>query len=204
MTQIPVALPLVQLCLRVRRAPDKPCAMQCSPSLAFAPCRVAFLLLSGFLTLSVVALPGCSRQSEGERCSLLNGNSDCEGTDLLCTDASTLRNGVDDGVDRCCYPDRVNDSRCAPRRATGDGDNQGGGASGDGDGDGDGDDMTATGGMGGSGNRLPADASCVYDSQCESGLFCISGRCRVQCNKDIDCRVFGGGTCSPEGSCVQD
>lgn len=75
-----------------------------------AACRA--LLLAGGLT---AALAACSRQGEGERCSLLNGNRDCDGG-LVCTPASELRSG-DDGVDRCCPVEVSSDTdrRCLPR-----------------------------------------------------------------------------------------
>lgn len=71
-------------------------------------------LLLGF-ALSAPLLFGCGRQSEGERCSLLNGDRDCD-AGLVCTPANELRGG-DDQVDRCCPPDERSDAdpRCRPR-----------------------------------------------------------------------------------------
>lgn len=83
------------------------------------------LSLSGSLHVATLALllavglgvstGACSRQSEGERCSPLNGNQDCDGG-LVCTPANELRGG-DDGVDRCCPAEESSDTdpRCLPR-----------------------------------------------------------------------------------------
>ncbi len=58
----------------------------------------------------------CSKQSEGERCQLLNYNNDCD-SGLLCTSARDLQ--ATDEVDRCCPPGNTfSDSRC-DRRAKG-------------------------------------------------------------------------------------
>jgi hypothetical protein len=43
----------------------------------------------------------CSKQGQGERCELLNGNADCE-SGLVCASARELR--AKDEVDRCCPP----------------------------------------------------------------------------------------------------
>lgn len=80
-------------------------------------------LRSSFACLLVVvplalAVEGCARQAEGERCSLLNGNDDCS-SGLVCTPASELRGG--DDVDRCCPADERADAdpRCRPRVGSG-------------------------------------------------------------------------------------
>jgi len=67
----------------------------------------------------------CSKQSEGERCQLLNYNNDCD-SGLLCTPARDLQ--ATDEADRCCPPGNAfSDSRC-DRRAKGPGTGTGGGA----------------------------------------------------------------------------
>ena len=62
-------------------------------------------LVPALLVLSVI--PGCSNQSEGERCGDDNNasnNDDC-GSGLVCTH-------IADMINRCCYADHVTDSRC--------------------------------------------------------------------------------------------
>ncbi len=64
-----------------------------------------------------VLVPGCAKQSEGERCgdSLGAGASDDCGDGLTCTPSSSLLNGTTDGAHRCCFTDgHVSDSRCEP------------------------------------------------------------------------------------------
>jgi hypothetical protein len=74
----------------------------------FFPARL--LTLAAFVPalFLLVAVPGCGKQGEGERCgdeySNLN-NDDC-GDGLVCTSVNT------NDVYRCCYPDRTTDSRC--------------------------------------------------------------------------------------------
>jgi len=63
------------------------------------------VLVPALLVLSVI--PGCSNQSEGERCGdddNASNNDDCE-SGLVCTN-------IAHGINRCCYPNRVTDSRC--------------------------------------------------------------------------------------------
>ncbi len=122
---------------------------------------------------------GCSRQSEGERCSLTNGDEDCDGS-LVCTQAEELQ--LDDGVDRCCPPqgDAFSDSRCTPRIGGG----SSGGSTGAGGGTGQGGENV--GGAAGEGNGR--DEPCSYNSDCTSGLICgPGGQCQPECNEDIDC-----------------
>lgn len=57
--------------------------------------------LALFVALALAAV-GCSLQAEGERCSVANGNGDCEGA-LLCTKHEQLTGTT---VDRCCPTDR--------------------------------------------------------------------------------------------------
>ncbi len=62
----------------------------------------------GFIRVAVAcmflaaATNGCSLQLEGERCSVANGNGDCEGS-LVCTKHELLSQSP---VDRCCPADR--------------------------------------------------------------------------------------------------
>ncbi|NLE86169.1 MAG: hypothetical protein GX607_07210 [Myxococcales bacterium] len=83
--------------------------------------RALRLLLASLLVGLPVAFAsgGCSRQGEGERCSLLNGNEDCSGS-LVCTPANELRGG-DDRVDRCCPAEDRTDAvpSCRPRTGSG-------------------------------------------------------------------------------------
>ena len=76
-------------------------------------------LVPALLVLSVI--PGCSNQSEGERCGdegTPANNNDCE-SGLVCTPIPSAN------TNRCCYADgHVTDSRCvngAPTSATGHG-----------------------------------------------------------------------------------
>jgi len=56
-----------------------------------------------------VVVPGCAKQSEGERC----GNSLGAGASDDCGDGLTCTKFGPDGDNRCCYPDgHVSDSRC--------------------------------------------------------------------------------------------
>ncbi|HEX3849842.1 MAG TPA: hypothetical protein VHW01_02680 [Polyangiaceae bacterium] len=70
-------------------------------------------LVPALFVLSVI--PGCSNESEGERCGdsfSATNNDDC-GSGLVCTPSALLVNGqADDPTNRCCYTDRVTDSRC--------------------------------------------------------------------------------------------
>ena len=71
----------------------------------FTARRLALAALApALLLLSVV--PGCSNESEGERCGDTNGTNDgdCE-SGLVCK--------LVNQVNRCCYPNKVTDSRCA-------------------------------------------------------------------------------------------
>jgi uncharacterized membrane protein YgcG len=71
-----------------------------------------------------VLVPGCAKQSEGERCGDTFGpsnNDDC-GDNLTCTTISHSN-----GLYRCCYTDgHITDSRCEPQTST---DSGSGGAS---------------------------------------------------------------------------
>ncbi len=138
-----------------------------------------------------VGAVGCSLQAEGARCSLLSGNSDCNG-DLVCKPASTLRGGAD-GVPRCC-PQQENEyeaDACAPiQRGSGTGGQGGAGNEGGSAGAG----AAPAGGTSGLGD------ACEYDSQCAVGLFCLSGgKCGHECLQDRDCP--DGKTCNADKNC---
>ena len=160
----------------------------------------ARFLRSSVLGLALASLTigafgvACGRQLEGERCSLDNGDNDCDSSEnLVCTPASSLRNGAD-GVPRCC-PESASDAssdRCTRR--------SGGGSTGGSTGAG-GDD-----GAGGEGGTDPGDngagESCDYNTDCTAPLICgPSGKCQSECNGDRDCS--GGRVCSDEKTCVE-
>jgi hypothetical protein len=144
--------------------------------------------------IGLALMVGCQGQTEGERCSLLNGKGDCTG-DLVCTPASNLR--ADDGVNRCC-PDGnepITDDRCLRRVGGGDGSGGSGGPGG----------ATGEGGAGPSGGAnsggANATGACRYTSDCEDGLVCgPGGVCQKECQDDIDCP--DGLICSAEQNCV--
>lgn len=141
------------------------------------------------VVLGGVFAPGCGRQQEGARCSLLNGNLDCDGAAMVCTPASQLRLG--DGVDRCCPKDEsdIADNRCAPRigSGSGGGGNEGGATSDDGQG--------GDAPVSGEGDR------CQYNSDCKLPFICgPGGRCQYECQRTRDCA--NGWVCE-DRSCVQ-
>ena len=76
------------------------------------PLALAALLPALFL---FVLVPGCAKQSEGERCGddILPNNEDCD-DGLICKHKRDLLNGE---AHRCCYPEpvHVSDSRCEPK-----------------------------------------------------------------------------------------
>ncbi len=76
----------------------------------------------------LVLVPGCGKQSEGERCGEEppSSNDDCA-DGLVCSQVNS------DDVNRCCYPDYANrhaDSRCEKRTTTQTGSGGAGGAGG--------------------------------------------------------------------------
>jgi hypothetical protein len=74
-------------------------------------------LVPALFVLSVI--PGCSNESEGERCGDMysaTNNDDC-GSGLVCTPSALLINSTDQ-ADRCCYADHVTDSRCTRANGT--------------------------------------------------------------------------------------
>jgi len=151
------------------------------------------LLRAGVISAAVAfaLLVGCQIQREGERCSLLNGDHDCE-EGLVCTAASSLSG--DDGVNRCC-PDSgsVTDERCRRRvgGSGGMGGDTGGGSGGGGN----------LGGSTSSGGSSGIGAACEYRSDCESGLTCgPGGKCQYECQDDIDCA--DGLVCSEDRRCT--
>jgi hypothetical protein len=84
-------------------------------------------VFAAIFAVAVASMPGCSQQSEGERCDLAkNGDDDCD-SGLVCVDRHTL---LDQVTDRCCLPNKaVNDKRCTPAGVTGTGGTNGGGES---------------------------------------------------------------------------
>jgi hypothetical protein len=136
--------------------------------------------LCGLAALSVTLLTGCGKQGEGERCSILNGNQDCEGS-LICVRADDLRSS--DDVSRCCPSDAssASDSRCARLTGTGNGNNPMSG--------------------GGQGGEAPTSRACEYDSECSAGMKCGSqGSCIAECLTDRDCG--SGEICTAQGACT--
>ncbi len=175
----------------------------------------SWLLLVGMVGV-VGSFVGCGLQKQGERCSLTNGNSDCEngGSSLFCTEAATLRGGTDK-VDRCCpHPDiEPSDTRCAKRTVV-DGGGGAGGAGGDNGAGGadDGDRDTEIGGscdadsdcivtlVCGSSKKCQEQA-CRYPSDCPTELVCgPTGVCQFECKSDRDCTAPL--VCSKDQSCV--
>lgn len=155
--------------------------------------RQPFSLPFSIALLSQLVIGGCSRQAEGERCSLSNGNDDCEGN-LICTNATLLRQG-DDEVDRCC-PENLETtkvSECARRTASGnDGAEPDEGAGG----------APAAGAGGAAADGDPPDLGdgCDYNSDCGVPLVCgPGGVCQYECNQDRDCP--SGQLCTDERSC---
>ena len=82
-------------------------------------------------------IPGCSNQGEGDRCgsdpkdtTAMFGVGSTDSADcsdgLVCVQASSLLNA---DANRCCYPDHVSNSRCAPAEATASTAGTGGGSS---------------------------------------------------------------------------
>jgi hypothetical protein len=149
---------------------------------------------SVLIALSLVcATSACSRQKEGERCSLENGDLDCDSA-LVCTDSSKLRKGADE-VDRCCPEElgSTSNQQCAlaTNSPNGSGGQGGGGANGNG-GDGASTGETELEGLG--------DA-CDYTSECVEPLVCgPGGECQYECNVNRDCD--SGEICNAERSCV--
>lgn len=152
-------------------------------------------LLSRLATFGLLALgasvftPACGRQGEGERCSLQNGDNDCDGS-LVCTPASRLRG---DGVDRCCpeSASSYDDVRCTPRI----------GGSGGGTGSGGEGGATGEGGASASGGSSGLGTACSYTSDCLEPLVCgPSGECQYECQTARDCAT--GFDCSVDFTCV--
>jgi hypothetical protein len=95
--------------------------------------HLALIALSPALLLCFV-IPGCSNESEGQRCGddVALNDADC-GDGLVCVVSGQLLNS--NGADRCCRSDKiVTDSRCLPATnapansgGTGGTDNGGGG-----------------------------------------------------------------------------
>jgi hypothetical protein len=162
------------------------------------PLSVRHAIAAMMALASVAALTGgCSRQSEGDRCSITNGDADCN-SGLVCTQASDLQSGGD-GVDRCCPPagQGFSDSRCTPRTGGGTG-----GATGSGGGTASGG-GTSLGGQGGASGNGALGASCNYTSDCSGTLVCgPGGKCQPQCNASVDCPAARP-VCNVQQQCVE-
>jgi hypothetical protein len=92
----------------------------------FTARRLALAALAPVLFI-VSVVPGCSNESEGERCDhQINGDADCA-SGLVCIPMAQL---VGNSADRCCNldPAIVNDARCA--RSTGNSGGAGAGGTG--------------------------------------------------------------------------
>lgn len=160
---------------------------------------------TGMVLSSAFSLVGCSRQGEGERCSQLNGDLDCDGAPtgpLTCHAASALQNSE---IARCCYSDGSFEVKsCAPRRISASGGAGGeGGMSGDGGGAGDGGNTGSGGADTGSGGGTPGfGLACNYTSQCPDPLVCtLGGTCGWECLDDRDCK--SGQSCDPtDNTCI--
>ncbi|WP_394837528.1 MSCRAMM family adhesin SdrC [Pendulispora rubella] len=78
--------------------------------------RTRFLVVAFcvFGALGAAFAPGCSNQAEGERCSIDNGNSDCE-SNLECV---SVGNGPSGSQFRCCPNPRTSSSSAACRGET--------------------------------------------------------------------------------------
>src|SRR5687768_12748528 len=125
-------------------------------------------VLAASLT-ALVLLVACSRQEEGDRCSLQNDDNDCE-SGLTCKEPDTLRGGSDE-VARCCPPEgeSISNDRCTPLI--------GGGGTGGGNAGGQAGESNAssTGGPG---------AVCSYNNDCRDDLVCgPQGKCQAECQE---------------------
>lgn len=165
-----------------------------------ARARIPSLVAACLLVVSAGVLSvGCGRQPEGERCSLKNGDLDCN-SELKCTPSTNLRNGAD-GVDRCCPSStNVQDERCDAGIS---GAGTGGATSADGGG---GEGGTAQGGASG----LGLGEVCNYNSNCLLPLVCkttcasggtCSNSCQYECNETRDC--LNGYVCT-NNTCLLD
>src|SRR5262249_33655645 len=100
--------------LAVGLRPHAPDARSRSAALSAREARVkrSLLLFVAAFGLAIAALDasaGCSLQAEGERCSTLNGNDDCQ-TGLVCTPKSKLGGNAD----ICCPPTGSILASCTP------------------------------------------------------------------------------------------
>lgn len=138
----------------------------------------------GASLVALVLLVACSRQEEGDRCSVENDDNDCE-SGLICIDYHDLRGGEADEVSRCCPPEGepISNARCTP--LIGGGGNGGGNAGGQ------------AGETSVSSNTTGAD--CSYNNDCTADTVCgPQGKCQAECQEDRDCvapKVCGAGLC---------
>jgi len=155
----------------------------------FAPSVVCVVLL----------VASCSKQSEGERCDVLNNDADCD-SGLECVAAAELLNSE---ADRCCPPEgeRIDDSRCRRRTGGTIGTGGGGGTASSGGAAGSTSLAGGPGLAGGGGDGGAQQLSCRYTSDCPDGQSCgPAGFCQPECRSDRDCSP--GQTCNDAGSCT--
>lgn len=79
------------------------------------------LLFALAVALAAVAPASCGKQGEGERCTVENGNEDCD-TGLVCVSGAELGQSSD----VCCPESGSEDKRCNPLVGTGGGGGTGG------------------------------------------------------------------------------
>ena len=113
--------------------------------------KVATIVLPLALWGVLATTPGCSRQSEGERCDGDNGDEDCA-SGLVCTDSQELGTNAD----ICCPPDlsTATDIACIPDTSGGTGGGGGDDTTSSTGGSGAGGDASGGGGMGGAGGGM--------------------------------------------------
>ena len=88
------------------------------PLLPASPSRAVVRGAAACGLLLCLAIAGCSKQGQGERCDQSNGSLDCEG-DLICTGEAQLNlQGPTRGVGLCCPPLADQNSVEACRAAT--------------------------------------------------------------------------------------
>ncbi|HYQ01781.1 MAG TPA: hypothetical protein VER96_24075 [Polyangiaceae bacterium] len=79
----------------------------------FSPARFASLATLVPALVLFVVVPGCAKQSEGERCGDVSTTNDDCADGLVCKLVNT------NDVPRCCYvDDRFTDTRCEPNGNT--------------------------------------------------------------------------------------
>ena len=158
-------------------------------------------VLASLTLAACLSSVACSRQTEGERCTLANGNVDCD-SGLVCTDHSILRRGKDDGIDRCCPADlaATDNPACAAATNTDNGGSNGAGGAG-GAGGASNTDSTSSDSTSNGDEPSTFGDSCAYTSDCDPPLVCgVRATCQYECAQNRDCQ--SGQVCSKEFSCV--